>query len=87
MNRRTKLLLVGVGALTLATLDGALAFQIDPQCQSLTDNSKVNQISCTCAMQNGGRLLTSRGMVRWIISRGAKSPEFENCLKANGGEE
>ncbi len=89
MNLRTKLFLAGLGALTLATLDTALAFQIDPQCQALTDNSRANQVSCTCALQNGGTVQPWRGKTTWRLNSrvGARPPEFTKCIKANGGEE
>jgi hypothetical protein len=81
MNLRTKLFLAGLGALTLATLDTASAFQIDPQCQKMS-----NKIACTCALQNGGDLRFWGGQMHWEYSGFAKS-EVTKCIRANGGEE
>ncbi len=82
MSLRTKVFLLGLGALTLATLDSASAFQIDPQCQTMK-----NKIACSCALQNGGHVAPHHAMMTWYYPAGPSHPAVTKCIQANGGEE
>jgi hypothetical protein len=79
MNNRAKLILASVSVLTIATLNNASAFQIDPQCATMQD-----KIGCTCALQTGGTVGLRRGQMWWQSARRNQS-EFQQCVEANGG--
>jgi hypothetical protein len=87
MVRRWKVALGACGAFILATSSAASAFQINPRCQHLGDNSRANQIACTCAVQNGGIVKHWHGRYVWSLQvrAAAVPPEFRECIKANGG--
>jgi hypothetical protein len=79
MNNRAGLILAGVSVLTVATLNGASAFQIDPQCAKMND-----KIACTCALQTGGTVGFRRGQMWWQSPR-RNQGEFQKCVGDNGG--
>jgi hypothetical protein len=76
-------MIVALAALMIAT-SPAGAFQIAPQCKTMTD-----QIGCTCAVQNGGGTALRRGGGRvWFSKQRANSPTneaFVNCQKRARG--
>jgi hypothetical protein len=87
MVRRYKVALAGLGALILVTSGAESALQINPRCQHLGDNSRGNQIACTCALHNGGIVKHWHGRYVWSLQvrAAAVPPEFRQCVKANGG--
>jgi hypothetical protein len=88
MRLRLKLVLGGFGALVLGTLDAMSEFRINPHCQHLGDNSRANQIACTCAMRHGGIVKHWHGRYVWSLQvrAAAVPPDFRRCVKVNGGE-
>ena len=65
-----KAFLIGVTAIGLClplTLRSASAQGIDPQCSEMRD-----KIACTCALQNGGRIIRTVGVRKqgWRLRRG-----------------
>jgi hypothetical protein len=60
------------------TSTAAYAMSIDPRCARMRD-----PIGCTCAVQNGGRIVTDRGTggTRWYSKRKNAAPneKFVQC--------
>jgi hypothetical protein len=70
-----------VGASLVFTASAAIAKQqraqmpVDPQCRTMRD-----KVGCTCAVQNGGKVLPSG---RWQYS-GRGTPAFSACMYRAG---